>query len=1190
MLKSAVGRRAGRLLCVIGVLSALAWASVGGSISVMVKDTSGRSVSNAEVTVREINTGILHQARADRNGYYTLPVLPVGRYDLEVQSPGFQSYQRKDIVVDTNAALTLDVPLKIGDVAQTVSVNDNTLHAETENTQLGEVISGRQITAVPLDGRSFTDLLSLQAGVAPATSITSSTVQDVGATILNPSGTLNPGTVSVNGQNEFANYFSVNGSDVEEDVNGGTAVIPNLDAIDEFRIITSSFDAEYGEFSGGQVNVITKSGSNQFHGNAFEFLRNTDLDARNYFSPTRGVFRQNQFGGTFGGPIRRDQIFFFADYQGTRQTQGVDTGSISVPSNADRTGNLMDAASGNFYDPVTKKPLTFVSGPYLASLLSQKVGHTVTNGEAYYYPGCSASGTLSCIFPNALIPQSAWSVPAQRLLQYIPAPNTASGTFATSAYDQTVRDDKGAVRLDANTRWGLISAYYFIDDFDLDNPYPVAQSGASVPGFDALTTGRAQLFSLGDTKTFSTTAFNELHVSYLRDLTDLGQPVGGRDVSLASQGFVNADGTPSIVALDPKGESVENLNFNGYSTGAAANELIQTNNTYEVSDAFSKVLGNHTLKIGGAFHADQVNGDPIAQFNGNFVFSGTETGVDFADFLIGVPSQYNQSQLNPFYARNKYVGIFAQDSWRARPNLTLNYGLRWDRVAPWRERYNQISTFVPGAQSVVFPGAPPGIVYPGDPGIPNTLAPIGERNFAPRVGFAWSPEAESDSLLGRLIGDPGTTSVRASFGTFYTAIPALSIGVLAANAPYGTTYTSPAPPLFATPFITAANGQNHGQPFPYSFAPLNSSRRNPDSNVDWSTYEPISGIPGFDIHNQTPYTEEWSLSLERQAGPKTVLNASYLGTSSHHQLVLIEPNPGNPALCLSLSQPSEVQPSTLTCGANGEDTVYYPIAGGQVNGTRGPLGSNFGSNALQSTIGNANYNALEVSARHTSGRLEFSLAYTYGKSLDQSSNVGEEVNPFNPALSYAISSFDVKRNVVASYEYQLPFDEFLHPNRLTQGWSLSGISHFASGFPITVVNNGDNSLIGTNPNGVNNSSIDEPDYSGGSLHLNKNPRKNGNNYFDTATFSMNALGTPGNAKRRFFHGPDADNYDMAVAKLLPLTESKVLLFRVEAFNVFNHTQFNGPSSVDGNIGSSTFGNAISAAAPRILQGALKLNF
>jgi hypothetical protein len=637
-----------------------------------------------------------------------------------------------------------------------------------------------------------------------------------------------------------------------------------------------------------------------------------------------------------------------------------------------------------------------------------------------------------------------------------------------------------------------------------------------------------------------------------------------------------------------------NLNFNGYSTGAAANQLTQVNNTYQVTDAFSKVLGNHTMKFGGEFHADQVNAHPIAQFNGSFVFSGTETGVDFADFLIGVPSQYNQSQLNPFYARNKYVGVFAEDSWHILPNLTLNYGLRWDRIAPWSEKYNQISTFVAGAQSVVFPGAPPGILYPGDSaagqGIPNTLAQISNRSFAPRLGVAWSPQAETGSFLGRLLGTSGTTSVRASAGTFYTAIDALSIGVLAANAPYGTTYTSPAPPLFATPFITAADGQDKGQPFPYKFAPLNSSRRNPYPNIDWSTYEPIEGIPGYDIHGRTPYTEEWMLSVERQAGPNTVFSASYVGTSSHRQRVLIEPNPGSPALCLSLSQTSEVQPGTLTCGPGGEDTVYYPSTGGQVNGTRGPLGANFGSNALQSTIGHANYNALELSARHTSGRLEFSAAYTYGKSLDQSSNPAEEVNPFDPSLSYAISSFDVKHNFVVSYEYQLPFDQFLHPNRLTTGWSLAGITRFASGFPVTMINNGDNSLIGTNPNGINNSSIDEPDYTGGPLHLSGNPRKNGNNYFDSTAFPMNALGTPGNAKRRFFYGPGADNFDMAVAKKLPLTESKSLLFRVEAFNLFNHTQFNGPTSVDGDIGSSTFGDVISAAAPRILQGAMKFNF
>ena len=1158
-------------------------ASVGGRISGTVKDQFTSVIPHASVFIREVNTGLAFRATADGSGHFTFPVLPVGRYEMEVEASGFRKYHRSDITLDTNAALNLDAVLEVGSVAQTVNVSDNALHVETVSTQLGEVITSRQMTAVPLDGRSYTDLLSLQAGVAPATSITSNTVQDIGATVLNPSGDLNPGTISVNGQREFANFFSVNGSDAEEDVNAGTAIIPNLDAINEFRIITSNFDAEYGEFSGGQISVITKSGSNRFHGSAFDFLRNTALDARNYFSPTRGAFRQNQFGGTVGGPLRHDRVFFFTDYQGTRQTEGIDTGEISVPSNTDRTGDLADLSSG----------LTgSVGGSYFANLLTQRLGYSVSAGEPYYTPGCTTlaqSQQRQCVFYSAVIPQNAWSVPAQRMLQYIPAPNTVGG-FATSAYNQMLRDDKAGARVDANTRLGLLSAYYFIDDFSLDNPYPTAQSGASVPGFDASTTGHAQLLALGSTKTFSATSINELHLSYMRDFTNLGQPVGGRNVSLISQGFANADGTASIVALDPKGQSVENLNFNGFSTGAAANELIQANNTYQFSDTFSKVLRSHTLKIGGEAHIDQVNANPIAQFNGSFVFSGTETGVDFADFLIGVPSQYNQSQLNPFYARNKYAGLFAQDSWHLRPNLTLNYGLRWDRIAPWSEKHNQISTFVAGGQSVVFPGAPAGILYPGDPGVSKTLAPISNLSFAPRVGLAWSPQAKSGGFLEKALGAPGTTSFRASFGNFYTAIDALSISVLAANAPYGTTYTSPAPPLFATPFVTAASGQNYGQPFPYTFAPLNSSRSNPDRNFDWSNFEPISGIPGYDIHNKTPYTEEWMLSIERQAGPNSVFSATYVGTSSHHQRVLIESNPGNPALCLSLSQASEVRPGTLTCGANGEDTVYFPVAGGQVDGTRGPLGPDFGSNALQSTIGRANYNALELSSRHSTGRLEFSAAYTYSKSLDQSSNIGEEVNPFNPALSYALSSFNVKQNFVLSYEYQLPLDKYLPANRMTKGWSISGITRYASGFPVTMINNGDNSLIGTNPNGINNSSVDEPDYNGASLHLNHNPRRNGSNFFSTSAFSMNALGTPGTAKRRFFSGPGADNYDMAVAKNLMLADSKSLLFRVEAFNVFNHTQFNGPSSVDGNIGSSTFGNAISSTPPRILQGALKFSF
>ena len=429
-----IDRGNGALLAWVSFSALLAWGSAGGGISGTVKDPLDRVVLDAKVTIRETTTGFMQRTQTDSRGHYVLPVLPVGNYELHIEAPGFKVYRRLGITLDTAAALTLDATLTVGSVVETVDVTDDSVHVETSSTQMGETVSARQITAVPLNGRSFTDLLSLQPGVAPGTSITADTVQDVGATILQPSGTLNPGTISVNGQREFANAFEVNGSNAQEDVNSGTSIVPNLDSIAEFRIITNNFDAERGEYSGGQILVVTKSGTNQLHGSMFEFLRNTAFDARNYFSPTRGTFQQNQFGGTLGGPIRRNKLFFFADYQGTLQTQGIDTGDISVPSNADRGGNLSDQAT----------TLTgAVSGPYLATLLTQELhnGYTITAGEPYYTPNCALSS--QCVFPNALIPMAAWSGPAQKLLQYIPSPNTPSGTFSTSSYNQTVHDHKG---------------------------------------------------------------------------------------------------------------------------------------------------------------------------------------------------------------------------------------------------------------------------------------------------------------------------------------------------------------------------------------------------------------------------------------------------------------------------------------------------------------------------------------------------------------------------------------------------------------------------------------------------------------------------------------------------------------------------------------------------------------------------
>jgi hypothetical protein len=470
-----------------------------------------------------------------------------------------------------------------------------------------------------------------------------------------------------------------------------------------------------------------------------------------------------------------------------------------------------------------------------------------------------------------------------------------------------------------------------------------------------------------------------------------------------------------------------------------------------------------------------------------------------------------------------------------------------------------------------------------------TLAPPGDE-FSPRIGLAYSPDVSEDNLFGKIVGGPAKTSLRAGFGMYYASIEALTLGVLAANAPYGTTYSSPAPPLFSNPFITASNGENLGQYFPVNLAPLNASSTHPDASVDWSQYLPISGIPAYPVSNRIPYTEQYMLSIERQFGDNTLLSASYVGNQSHRLLVLEESNPGNPALCLSLSQTAEVAPGSATCGPFRESNIFTTASGQTVYGTREPLGSKFGSDTNQRTIGNSGYNALELSLRHTSKRLQLFASYTFSKSIDQSSNVGEEVNPINPALSRALSAFDVTHNFVVSYAWELPVDRLLAASdRWTKGWTLSGITHFSSGFPVTLLNYGDNSLLGAEPNGINNYGVDEPQFTPGPLDLNSNPR-NGKSYFNTSLFSPQPLGTPGNARRRFFYGPGLDNYDIALMKSVPLTESKSLQFRMEGFNVFNHAQFFGPAAVNGNMNSSTFGQVVGAGSPRLLQAAVKLIF
>ncbi len=1132
------------------------------TVTLHIVDASGASIAGASIHAEPLPGGsevLPISSVSSTTGDALLPAQPGTRYRVTVAAAGFDP----STLEVTGGEAPGPVVLRVASHAESVEVQTSSSGAviDPRETQSGLVLAEAQVASVPLNGRSVTDLLAISPGVVPVSSAQPNAVVMSGVASTPPAGDLDIGALSVSGQRETANAFRVNGADAQEDVNMGLAIVPTLDSIAELQVLTDSFDAKLGNQSGGQVAMTTRSGSDRLHGSVYDYYRDTALDARSYFSLTRAPFHQNQFGGTLGGPTRWRRLKFFADYQGTRENEGIDTGLIAVPSLADRTGNLADSVAS----------LTgTVSGDGWAQTLSSRLGYTVSNGEPY-----------TQVFPGGVIPMSAWSAPAKNLLQYIPAPNNGTASFATSAYAQQVRDDRGALRLDLDTRAGQLALYGFGDSYTLVNPYPTAQGGASVPGFSARNNGLAQLDTASLTSALSATMLNVAHVSYLRNAADVGQPLGGQGVPLASQGFVTGAGTSGIDPQMPSIQGVENLVFNDFTLGTTVTGLSQAENTIEASDDLSRSHGSHFVSFGATFHADQINTHPDVYDNGSFQFTGSETGLDFADFLLGIDSTYTQGDGQNFYNRNHYVGLYGQDSWQVRPGLTLNYGLRWDVLPPWSEKYNQLLTLDPSEQSEVFPNAPKGILFPGDPGVAKTIAPTRYADFAPRVAASWAPS-------GRLFGHSGDTVVRAGFGVYYSAFEGLSAGIMSGNPPYGFTDTTAAPTRFDEPFVEASTNTSLGQPFPLAHVPFGATPAHPYDGVNWSAFEPLTGIPAFSKDNVVPSTENYTFAIERQVGPGTSVKVGYVGTQAHHLLVLQEVNPGNPALCLALSTQADVAQGSATCGPFNESSTFTSASGQVVTGTRGPFSGAFGSVNLQRTIANSHDNALEAQVRHAGRRLFVELAYTYSKSIDQSSSLAEAVYPGNAGLSRAISAFDLTHNFSATYRYELPLESLLQDRpRITNGWEISGLTRFSSGLPVTLVNNNDTSLLGTAPNGINGNGIDEPEFAGGKLRIHHRPDAAA---FDASLFSLPALGTLGNARRRFFYGPGADNTDLSLAKTTKLHESMALELRAEAFNVFNHGQFFGPTAVNGNISSANFGEIQTASPPRLMQMSARVKF
>jgi hypothetical protein len=1187
------------------VCSGQLFAGVTASISGTVRDASGAALVGATVTATNQDTAIVQRQTTNAQGYYSFQSLPVGKYTVEVQQQGFKGYRQTDVVVDVNSAVPVDVTLQVGRTTEKVEVAADALHVETVSSQMGEVIEGKEMTDVPLVSRSYTDLLALQPGVVPTASGMSGAYAgsfiSAGFALPQVSGDLNSGAQSVNGMRESANAFILNGILVQEMGYSGAGAIPNLDSISEFRILTNNTDAEYGNYAGAQINVVTKSGTNSFHGNVFEFLRNTDFDAKNYFDTNgRGAYHQNQFGGTFGGPIVRDKIFFFADYQGNRVIQAVPETIAGAPSAATLSGDFSGIASS----------LTgIVNGPawadQLATQLGQPVGTFVSKVTPYYTPGCTSFS--QCVFPNAQLSSSAFNPISNNLLKYIqPAAGSTigsdgTGTFSTSSGSVNLTDNKFSGRIDANTgALGLVTLYYYFDRYNRVDPY-WAGNAPLYPGFSVDGIGRTHNINLGSTKTLGPSTVNEFRLGYFRLDTKFNRPLGGTGTTLQSLGFASGTGgAPGIFVGTPSVEGIPEIDFNNFVIGVPSRPNHLIDNIYQIVENYSKIVGTHSLRFGGQFHFNQLEENLSNVANGNFFFGSnfsgqaSETGSDVVDFLLGAPASYVQGQSWPSYGRSFYLGFYAQDSWRARPNLTLNYGLRYDVSSPWWEKYNEIQTLIPGEQSVVFPGSPTGWVFPGDPHVPRTLAPTRWNNFAPRVGLAYSL-GEHDGFLGKLLGGAGESSIRAGFTMSYAAFEGATDFNEIGDAPFGD-YTGQNEVTFASPFITRASGAVNPNIFPVTQPPKHFSASNPASGPPYDTeaefytaFEQIGSSPAFYNGNRLPYAENYELSLQRQMTGKDLLTISYVGTQGHRLLSSLSANPGNPALCSN----------TPGCGPGGENNIYgsgptavlgtrFPFHG-VVDPTLGPIVP-FGNDSYFITAGISSYNSAQVNYRHTAGNLQLLLGYTFSRAFDDASGYGEQINPVNARLSRGLSAFDSTNDFVVSYNYLLPFQHFGTSNRLTSGWALSGITRFSTGLPVSLVETDDHSLLGTAFGGPIVLPVDTPDQVA-PVQI-ANPRNSAAHYyFNPSAFASSTIGQEGNAQRRFFHGPGLNNWDMALVKDTRISERSSLQFRAEWFNIWNHTQFtttNGIFAGGSNLGS--FGQVTGAAPPRIGQLSLKLNF
>ncbi len=1188
-------------LCLLGTIAALLSVvphlnaqSTFGSVVGNVTDPSGAAIGNTEVVLTNLGTNEKRTETTNADGLYQFVNVAPANYSVSVEKPGFKRIVRSPVNVQTQTTSKIDLALEVGAVNQTVEVTAQTPLLTPESTSLGTVIDERKTVELPLNGRNPLNLVALSPSVVPQ-----------GGSMSNPNGQ-NPfawGNYQIGGGMANQSMVWLDGSPVNGSYINITALIPTQDSLQEFKVATNNLSPEYGRFAGGVVNFTTKSGTNDLHGTAYEFLRNRDLDANDFFSnkngTPRGAFTQNQFGFNVGGPVfipkiynGKNKTFFFVNYEGFRLRQG-QSYTETVPDAAERNGDLssLAAAQGvNVYDPLT----TCGTGPGYPRQCA---------------PGEAQGSRLQ--FAGNVIPTTRINPTSVKLLNLYPAPNASGNAFGVGNWiengKQGGNQNQTVVHIDQNIseKQHVTARYTYWGNLNL----PTDPFGNGVCQDRCTETFNTNNFVLGDTYSFTPTTINELRVSYQRfdynripetlgyDLTQLGWPAANN-----TQAIFRDLPVPVINGFDTN---------NTFGSQGAGSVIIDRNDNYRIADTVTKILGNHTFQFGGEFmrmtHNYAQTNVPTGVFNFNPDLTAANanntagSGLGIATFLLGYPSGGNASSPALVAAQQYYPALFANDNWHLTPKLTLTLGLRWEHSGPWTERFNRISYFNPTQDNAVLAAA--GITAPGNVDLVNSpgnsyrsgIRPDWKQ-FAPRAGAAYQLAQKTVLHAGYGIfwlpndvawdTSPNNDPIN-SYST--PVLESVFTGVPACYTNGGCSATSP---------VVGTGSNTIKNPFPGGILPP------PGRTPGYAQTLLGTGVTENILNNSYGYAQQWNVDVQQQLGNGFLVDVAYGGAKGTH-------------LPIDSPQIDQLPDQYLSLGNALLQNVANPYYG-LVTSSGSPLSQPTvqrsqllrpfpeynGVNFAGEGIGNSTYESLQVKAeKRFSGGNSILVAYTHAKLISDTDTVtswleaggtGGIQDWNNLKAEKSLASFDTPDRLVVSYVLDIPVGRgrkyMAHSNGFVNaalgGWGVQGVTTLQSGFPLHITTNTNNANSpgsgSQRPNVVSGCNKSTP----GSITARLDE------YFNTSCFVQPAAFTFGDEGRTdpSLRSPGIANWDFSAFKSFPIApEGKATLqFRAEFFNIFNRVQFGYPGQA---LGSSSFGQITTQQnLPRLVQFALRLSF